>query len=108
MRMGVVVKMSRTREAGLLVVLLLGLGLAGCQRYGQVEPRTYEYAQALVAAASAQQEDRLAALKAKVMEDRELDDRGRGYLLSIVAVAEQGQWDAAAIEARRLMKEQVR
>ena len=42
------------------------------------------------------------------MEDRELDDRGRGYLLSIVAVAEQGQWDAAAIEARRLMKEQVR
>ena len=54
MRMGVVVKMSRTREAGLLVVLLLGLGLAGCQRYGQVEPRTYEYAQALVAAASAQ------------------------------------------------------
>jgi hypothetical protein len=106
--MGGVVKMSQTREVGWLVVLFLGLFLVGCQRYGRVEPRTYEYAQALVAAASAKQEERLAAMKSKVADDGELDERGRGYLLSIIAVAEQGKWDEAANEARRLMKEQVR
>jgi hypothetical protein len=106
--MGGVVEMSQTRETGWLVVLFLGLLLVGCQRYGRVEPRTYEYAQALVAAASAQQEERLTAVKTKVADDGELDDRGRGYLLSIIAVAEQGNWEEAEAEARRLMSEQVR
>jgi hypothetical protein len=106
--MCVVVKVLPTREIGWLALLFIGLVLGGCQRYGRVEPRTYEYAQALVAAASAKQEDRLAAVKAKVADDGELDERGRGYLLSIIAVAEQGNWEEAEAEARRLMSEQVR
>jgi hypothetical protein len=98
----------RRLTAASCLCLALTLFVGGCKRYATVEPRVSEYAQALLGVISAESDDRLDAIKQKVSDDKELAEKGRTYLLGIIAKAEQGQWDAAKEEARRLMKDQIK
>lgn len=103
--------MARLRRLllfGGLMVLVASPG--GCSGYDDVSPTTYEFAKALYSITNRKAEDRLPSFKAKLQEavdSGEVPQREAEWLTDIVAEAEQGDWQAASRECRRMMEDQV-
>ena len=88
-------------------VCLLLLTLSACSQYGKVSDQTYGYAQSLYTICSARNSERLEALLQQIEADENLIEREKSFVKSIAVLAENGEWEQAAIQARRLMEEQV-
>jgi hypothetical protein len=87
---------------GLLVV-------TGCG-YGEVSPKTYEYAQALYSITNRQADEKLAEFESQIGQaatNGELSEDEVGLLRDIVATANGGDWKAAQQECRELMEAQI-
>jgi hypothetical protein len=100
---------SKTVRRGWVLVLLVGLMLAGCG-YGEVTPRCYDYAKALYSICNRRDADRLeefAALVDADLQSGELGDQEADWLRDIAERARAGDWSDAQAAARRLLEDQV-
>ena len=98
------------RQFCVLLALLLIMA-AGCRRYGDVSTTTYEYAQALYGACSQQDAARLEKAEQFIndaLAGGDISEAEHGYLMDIVELAQDEQWDEAAQDARQLMQEQAK
>ena len=98
----------RTRVA---VLLLAGALAAGCGGYGEVSPYAYQCATALYTACNQQDQQQLGTLDGLVdaaRENGEISKQEAKWLSGIIARADEGQWDAAMKQARRMMEDQVK
>ena len=100
-----------------LCALLICLGLTsvllpmGCQKYGDVSPRSYDLAKALYAACNGKSTDRLARIESVIadsLQASEISDAEHDWLQSIVQLAAEGRWEDATRDARTMMSEQIR
>ncbi|MCA9087164.1 MAG: hypothetical protein KDA90_00865 [Planctomycetaceae bacterium] len=94
---------------GLLAYLVFAW-MPGCHKYGDVSLGTYEHAQALYSICNRRDSERLKTFVDSLDKARarnEITERERKWLLDIVATAESGDWEAAAANAGRMMREQV-
>lgn len=92
-----------------LFFLLVVLPLVGCG-YGEVSPKTYEYATALYSICNLQDEARLKKFTEMLEEAKtngELPEKEADWLLDIVDRAQAGSWEQAAQMARRMLADQV-
>ena len=100
--------MRRSRR--ILTILLLSLSLvAGCG-YGEVSPTTYELAKSLYNISNRRLPGKLATAKAKIAtarEDGDISKKEAQWLNTIIAQAEQDNWQRAMKSARRMMEDQV-
>ncbi len=83
--------------------------LAGCG-YPEVSPKTYEISKALYSACNRQSEEHLSKVAELIeshLENGELTEREAKWLREIVQEAESGNWEAATLEARQLMEDQI-
>lgn len=90
--------------------VLTGLLLTGCG-YGEVAPRTYEYATALYSICNRRDSARLeefAKLLEADVEAGHVTDHEAGLLEEIAGEARTGEWDSAQAAARQLLEDQVR
>lgn len=95
-----------------IVTMVLGLifSMPGCQQYGDVSPAAYELATALYSIANRADANRLPQVKQLVVENHQsgkLSATEQAWLLEIVDVAEQGDWEVAMKSARTMLDEQV-
>lgn len=96
---------SQERLVGVvLVVCLIGCG------HPEVSPKSYELATALYSACNRRSEEHLAKVS-DLMESHaksgDITNRELEWLQAIVDQAEEGDWEAAASDARQIMKDQV-
>ncbi len=90
-------------------VLLLLCGLTGCG-YPDVSPKTYEISKALYSACNRKSEEHVSKVSELIeshLESGDLSEREANWLRAIVRDAENGKWEAATLEARQLMEDQV-
>ena len=106
--------MNENGKLGLLIGLcgILGLiwAIRGCGGYGEVGPKTYEYAKALYSICNRQDADRLdefAASLKKSHEAGDVRDQEHAWLDEIIQTAQAEEWEEATAMARRLMEDQV-
>lgn len=91
-------------------LLIAAVCIAGCG-YPEVSPKTYEIANALYAASnrqSAEHIDKAIAVTEELLVSGEISEREAGWLRAIADQARDGDWDAAAAEARTLIADQAR
>ena len=84
--------------------------LIGCG-YGEVSPKTYEYAKALYSICNRKDAGRLDVIETQIKEDTDagqLNEQEADWLLAIVEDARQADWQAAGQAARRMMEDQIR
>ena len=95
---------------GVAVLLVLG-GLFYFNRgYGEVSPKTYEYATALFSICNRKDEARLEKISEMINESvasEEVSETEAGWLLAIVDEAKSGEWESALEDSRNLMEDQV-
>lgn len=92
-----------------LLAVLLAFGLMGCG-YPEISPKSYELATALYSACNRHSEEHLAKVSDLMethAESGDITDREFEWLQAIVEQAEEGDWEAAASEARQIMNDQV-
>lgn len=90
--------------AGILVT-----GISGCG-YPKIGAPAYELARTLCTVCNLRQADQLAALEKLIAEREtahEITARESQFLERIVATANQGNWNQAEMEARRLLRDQT-
>ncbi|MCA9074724.1 MAG: hypothetical protein KDA93_06810 [Planctomycetaceae bacterium] len=92
-----------------LLAVVLAFCLIGCG-YPEVSPKSYELATALYSACNRRSEEHLAKVS-DLMETHaksgDITNREFEWLQAIVEQAEEGDWEAAASEARQIMNDQV-
>ena len=106
--------MSKSAKyATLLLVVIFGavLGLKMFNGYGEVSPRTYEFAKAIYAACLSKSNERLERVESMLTNSSdsqtEIPDKQREWLQGMVDLAKRGRWDTAANQARQMMEDQV-
>ena len=90
-------------------LLIVSTQLAGCG-YGEVNGETYDCAKALYSVCNLRDESRLAEVSNHIeslLADEKISTTEAKWLRSIIEQAKSGHWSDAAIEARRLMTDQV-
>ncbi len=97
------------RFAALIVLAVATWPLGGCG-YPEVSPRAYEISQALYSVCNQKSAERLPVVEElieKSLADGSLAEREGKWLNEIVAAGENGDWESAAREARRIMADQA-
>ena len=87
---------------GLLIV-------AGCG-YGEVSPKTYQYAQALYSITNRQASEKLTEFESQISQGAtsgELNADEVEMLRDIASIAKRGDWKSAQHECRELMEAQI-
>ena len=100
--------MRPIRRAFLVLCLA---AFAGCGGYGEVSPKTYEYATALHSICSRKDParlDKFTAMLANAEAAGEVPPREADWLRTIADTARGGDWDDARADARRMLADQVR
>ena len=85
--------------------------LRGCGGYGEVGSTAYLHAKALYSICNRQDGERLEQYSASLnsaFEAGEISERELGWLEDIMAQAKAGDWQEATINARQLIKDQVK
>ena len=106
--------MKRNRNVLIAVVAISAIVLAGGywwmnSGYGEVSPKTYEFATALYGACQTQSEERLNRVEELLgsTEGQALPSNEHRWLKAIIERARKGNWPSAAKQARRMMEDQV-
>ncbi len=92
-----------------VVVILFCLGTWGCG-YPEVSPTSYELSKALYSACNRRSEEGLSKVIELVDSTQaagEISKRESEWLRGIVDQAREGDWEAATLEARQIMEDQV-
>ncbi len=92
-----------------VVVILFCLGIWGCG-YPEVSPTSYELSKALYSACNRRSDEHLSRVIELVDSTQaagEISDRESKWLRAIVDQARAGDWEAATVEARQIMEDQV-
>ena len=95
----------------IVTVVCLSFFLTSCNKYGEISPVAYEYAKALYAVTNRKATDRLDDVQQQIenAEDHhELSTKEARWLLQIVQLARQEDWQSASQKARQMMEEQIR
>ena len=88
----------------LLVVIAIS---AGCLGYGEIGETAYKHASALYSICNLKSEERLGAFKETLSDVQEISANEKKWLLDIVELAENGNWENANRLARQMLDEQV-
>jgi hypothetical protein len=99
--------LRRRGRGGLLLALFAAI--VGCG-YGELSPRTYDYAKALYSICNRRDERRLDEFATLVGEDLrrgEISAQEADWLNDVVAQARGGHWEEANAAARQLLEDQV-
>lgn len=91
------------------IALVCLLMLAGCG-YGEVSPQTYELAKAIHNVSSRQQAEKLPQVNELIvssLKEGQISEQEAEWLRTIVAHANEGDWEEAAKQSRRIMEDQV-
>ncbi|QDT49849.1 hypothetical protein Pan258_39040 [Symmachiella dynata] len=83
--------------------------LAGCG-YPQVSPKAYELSKALYSVCNQKSAERLPAISQLIedsLADGSLQENEGEWLKEIVTLGQNGDWESAARETRRIMDDQV-
>ncbi len=102
-------KMKHARLLSAIPFFVLLCCFAGCG-YPEVSPKTYEISKALYSACnrkSAEHVTKASELIEVHHESGNLSEREAKWLREIVRDAESGSWEAATLEARQLMEDQI-
>jgi hypothetical protein len=95
----------------LVLCLLAGYFLLGRRSYGEVSGKTYEIATAMYSVCNRQDAtklQRVGELVTSAVSDSSINLAEADMLREIMQLAELGDWAAASVEARYLMKDQVK
>lgn len=95
-----------------LLILAVCLLLSACgRRYPEIGPKAYEVGRTVYNVTSLKRSEQLPQVRSLIDNERSsggLTSREQDVLLGIVAIAEQGDWDRARRESRRLLGDQVK
>lgn len=94
----------------MLPMLLTAAFWAGGCGYPEVSPRTYEISKALYSACNRRSEDHLTKVAGQIAASRdagEITGSEATWLEDIVATARGGDWEAAMLETRQMMEDQI-
>lgn len=83
--------------------------MSGCG-YPTVSPKTYEIAKALYSACNRQSDAHVELVSETIQAAKdggEITSREASWLETIVDQARQGEWEAAMLECRKLMEDQI-
>ena len=107
--MAVETKRSFILIASFVILLTVGGYLWLNRGYGDVSPMTYQFSKALYSACLKKSDEHLATVKKLIDESNQtaLPTKEREWLEQIIDLAQSGQWESAATEARRIMEDQV-
>lgn len=78
--------------------------------YGEIGPKAFEYATALYSICNRRDEPRLekiAELVDKASTEAEITATESGWLSEIISLADNGDWEQASRDTRRLMERQI-
>ncbi len=101
---------SKLALIGLVVVVSIGAYCYFNRGYGEVSELGYQYATALYTACNQSDDKKLEVISEMLIassERRELEDRELRWLNGIIERGRRGDWQEAAGEARKLLKDQV-
>lgn len=93
------------------IVIFVALGLLYIlvfRGYGEVSPKAYEFASAIYGACLTKNQTRLQKAAELIAADEELPDNERRILNSMIQTAQNGSWESAAANAKRLLKAQAK
>lgn len=93
-----------------LGAMLFALCVPGCGGYGTVSPAAYDHAIALYQLCNLQRVEKLDAVAAQIETAHtsgKITDTEAEWLSAIVGDAREGNWEAAAREARKIVADQV-
>lgn len=97
------------RLTALITMLIVACTIAGCQQYGEVSPKCYEFAKALYSICNRKDVARLRIVD-KAIKDavtaKQLPADEAAELQKIIQQASEGQWSTAMQDCRTLMSEQ--
>lgn len=97
------------RRSAIVTTLVTACFVCGCQQYGEVSPKCYEFATALYSVCNRKDADRLEMID-KAIDDavtaKELPADEAADLKEIIQQANDGKWPAAMLDCRTLMSEQ--
>lgn len=100
----------RFRNSFLLILAVLTMCCVGGCGYPRVSSRSYEITKALYSVCNQQNNDKLstvAELISKSLEEGEISaDEGR-WLTAVIQQARAGAWEAATLETRQILEDQV-
>lgn len=98
-----------TRRTAIVTALIAAYTVCGCQQYGEVSPKCYEFATAMYSICNRKDAARLEII-AKAINDAvaadELSTDEAAVLQAIIQQADDGKWTAAMQDCRTLMSEQ--
>ncbi|MCA9019630.1 MAG: hypothetical protein KDA74_05785 [Planctomycetaceae bacterium] len=100
---------NRTSLFLTMLFLITLLPLNGCG-YPEVSPKSYEISKALYSVCNQKSTERLETVQTLIqssLKKSEITEREAGWLNAIVASANEGKWETATQEARRLMEDQT-
>lgn len=75
-----------------------------------MSPKTYEISKALYSVCNQKNEERLVAVEKLIqssLEQNEINDSEAQWLNEIITQAQEGKWEAAMQESRRMMEDQA-
>jgi len=90
----------------LLIILVFQYGCG----YPEVSPKTYEISKALYSVCNQKSTERLETVQTLIqssLEKQEITDREADWLNGIIGQAQEGDWDRALQESRRIMEDQA-
>lgn len=96
--------------AGSVVAAVLLVVFWSTRGYGEVSPKTYEYAKALYSICNRQDEPRLEKIERMIADSQsagDISEREAKWLREIIAQARSGDWETATGRARRMLTDQV-
>lgn len=98
-----------SRLRSVLCLFIVATFLGGCQQYGEVSPKSHEFATALYSICNRKDEARLATSETAIqaaVDAKELPADEAEDLQAIIEQARDGQWTEAMQDCRTLMSEQ--
>lgn len=97
------------RTAIALTLFAMMTTVMGCQQYGDVSPKSYEFATALYSICNRKDEVRLKRVEKSIneaVETEALPAHEADHLRNIIKQANDGHWTAAMQASRTIMSEQ--
>ena len=83
----------------------------GCSDYRGISPTAYQYAKALYSVTNRQRTEKLPAVSGQIADAQqrgEITSQEAEWLKAIIDDADQGDWQTAQAETRKMMTDQVR
>lgn len=91
----------------LVLILTTSCLLTGCQRYGEISKDTYKFANALYSISNLQDEERLKMFRDDLKRNTDVPANEKRWLMDIVELSENGQWEQANQQTRQMLDEQI-